>query len=321
MPTNPTPNTSLMDRTAIPHELLDELRTLCRVRPAALDDDLPQFALTRLHRSRNNRLFRWNSPLGPICIKLYRTDKRDRARCEWTALHHLAAHGITAIRQPLWHDPHPDLPAVGMSLIPGQPITTLNEPQVTLPALVTTLDQIRSIPLGPFANLGRLGSATDYFRRITIWSEHLSRQPDDPGTRDLISLHKRWLNSGDVAMLAQPAPPVLSSGDSNLDNWLWHSYTSALYVLDWEFAGYSDLAYDTAELIEHPSARILDDARWLTLLPDLGIDRTNDGRFAAARRTVVLRWLAVRWKRRRDDELEFDQQLHRAWALITAKGG
>src|SRR5262249_1157982 len=146
---------------------LAELRTLGRARPAALDDDLRQLALTRLHLGRNNRVFQWNSPHGPLCIKLYRTDKRDRARCEWTALCHLAAHGVTAVRHPLWHDPHPDLPAVGMNMIPGQSLTTLKEPQVTLPVLVTTLDQIRGVPLGPFANLGRLGSATDYIRRIT----------------------------------------------------------------------------------------------------------------------------------------------------------
>jgi len=119
------PDTALehptLDRDTIPHDLLSELRALHRTQPDALDGDLPDFGLTRFTGGRNNRVYRWSSPRGPACLKLYRTDRRDRARCEWTALRHLAEHGVIAACEAFWHDPHPELPALGLRLCPDGP--------------------------------------------------------------------------------------------------------------------------------------------------------------------------------------------------------
>ena len=308
-----------LDRDTIPHGLLAELRALHRTQPEALDGDLTQFGLTRLVGGRNNRVYRWRSRFGPACLKLYRTDRRDRAKCEWTALRHLAAHGVVAACSAFWHDPDPELPALGLRLVPGVRVTELATPSSALPAMVTALGQIRRVPLGPFANLGRLDAAHDFVRRITTWSEQLHHGPDDALTRDMRALIATWHDRGDRAVLAESARPVFSHGDGNLANWLWHDFISTIYVLDWEFAGHSDAAYDAAELIEHPSARIIHDDLWLALLPELGIDN-EDGRrrFAAARRTVALRWLAVRWKRRHDELPRFEQQWHRTRELLVA---
>jgi aminoglycoside phosphotransferase (APT) family kinase protein len=319
LPDHADPEHATLDRDTIPRDLLTELRLLHRTQPDALDGDLPQFGLAKLAYSRNNRVYRWSSPRGPACLKLYRTDKRDRARCEWTALRHLAEHDVTAACAPFWHDPHPDLPALSMGFVPGVPITMLDTPSAALPSVVNTLGQIRQLPLGPFASLGRLDSASDFIRRLTTtWPEQLRQHPDEPLSRDMTAMIATWHDRGDATVLAEPAPRVLSHGDGNLDNWHWHEFISAIYVLDWEFAGHSDAAYDAAELIEHPSARAIDDDLWLALLPDLGVD---DGqarrRFAAARRTVALRWLAVRWKRRHDHVSAFEHQLHRTRSLIA----
>lgn len=308
-----------MDHHTIPHELLAELRVLHRERPNALGADLPEHGLTQLTGGRNNRVYRWSGPRGPVCLKLYRTDKRDRARCEWTALRHLADNGVTVACTALWHDPHPELPAVGLRLVPGRPITALETPRAALQAMVTALGQIRQVPLGPFASLGRLDSASDFIRRITTtWPEQLHECPDEPLSRDMTAMIRAWHDRGDATVLAEPAPRVLSHGDGNLDNWHWHDFISTIYALDWEFAGHSDAAYDAAELIEHPSARAFDDDLWLALLPELGVD---DGqarrRFAAARRTAALRWLAVRWKQRDTNVSAFEQQLHRTRSLIA----
>lgn len=312
-----------VDRDTIPDDLLAQLRALHRARPEALDADLPELGLTRLTGGRNNRVYRWSSSRGLACLKLYRTDKRDRARCEWTALRHLGEHGITAAGAAFWHDPHPELPAVGLRFVPGLPITKLDTPSKALPAMVTALRQIRQVPLGPFATLGRLDSASDFVRRITrTWPEQLRQHPDDALTRDMTALVTAWHERGDAAVLAEPAPLGFSHGDGNLDNWLWHDFISAIYVLDWEFAGHSDAAYDAAELIEHPSARAIDDDLWLALLPELGVDDAQSRRrFAAARRTVALRWLAVRWKRRHDHVSAFDRQWRRTRTLLTDNDG
>ncbi|ONI71186.1 hypothetical protein ALI144C_52715 [Actinosynnema sp. ALI-1.44] len=226
-----------LHRDTIPHDLLTELRLLHREQPDALGADLPAYGLIQLTGGRNNRVYRWSSPRGPVCLKLYRTDKRDRARCEWTALRHLADHGVTATSTALWHDPHPELPAVGLRFVPGRLTTALDMPSTALPAMVTVLGQIRQAPLGPFASLGRLDSATDFIRRITTtWPEQLSQCADESLSRDMIALSGAWHDRGDANVLAEPAPCVFSCGDGNLDNWHWHDVISAIYALDWEFA-------------------------------------------------------------------------------------
>nr|WP_225950562.1 MULTISPECIES: phosphotransferase [Amycolatopsis] len=99
------------------------------------------------------------------------------------------------------------------------------------------------------------------------------------------------------------APRIVSRGDSNLFNWLWGEPN--VHVVDWEFIGHSDTVYDAAELVEHLSARVIDDEWRVALLPDHGIvDDTARRRFLAAQRTVALSLL---WKRgdKRADDVEF----------------
>lgn len=305
--------------TAIPTELLDHLRQLHQSDPDALDSDLPEYGLEPLSGGRNNRVYRWQSPTGDICLKLYKTDKRDRAACEFHALTHLAEHGVMSAPKALWHDPHEELPAVAMTLEPGEPVPNLSagHRHDALRAGVDVLRQVRELPLGYFSELPRVDSASNYMRRITeVWPKQLDESADDPLTGDLLKLLDIWRDQGNADVLAQPAPRVLSHGDANLLNWLWNS--EECRIVDWEFTGYSDAAYDAAELIEHLSAHAIDDDTWISLLPDLGIvgDSTRR-RFLAAQRTVSLRWLSVLWKRRHKRVEEFDLQRQRAERLLT----
>lgn len=86
--------------------------------------------------------------------------------------------------------------------------------------------------------------------------------PRDALTGDLLQILSRWDDSGDVAILAEPARRIFSRGDANLLNWLWDGMSNQ--AVDYEFAGYSDLAFDYADLTERISSRpagIYDQAR------------------------------------------------------------
>ncbi len=302
LPDNIDPEHAEVDRDTIPDDLLAQLRALHRARPEALDADLPELGLTRLTGGRNNRVYRWSSPRGLACLKLYCTDKTrprplrmDRTAAPRRARHHRRGSGVlarpasrAACRELAFRARTADHQAGhGEQSTAGDGHRPAADPAGSL---------------GPFATLGRLDSASDFVRRITsTWPEQLRQHPDEALTRDMTTLLTTWHERGDVTVLAEPSPLVFSHGDGNLDNWLWHDFISAIYVLDWEFAGHSDAAYDAAELIEHPSARTIDDDLWLALLPELGVDDDHGRRRFAAAPACVCRTPAAaasRWPHR-----------------------
>jgi hypothetical protein len=55
-----------------------------------------------LSGGRNNAAYRWESPDGPVCVKVYRVDDRRRAEREWLSLAFLASHHVASAPLPLW---------------------------------------------------------------------------------------------------------------------------------------------------------------------------------------------------------------------------
>jgi Phosphotransferase enzyme family len=90
--------------------------------------------------------------------------------------------------------------------------------------------------------------------------------------------------------------------------------------VDFEFAGYSDLAFDCADLTEHVSSRQagIDDQAWTEITGLAGLGGEDQRRFEAAQRTCALRWLAVLWKQRDTRADEFTSQLDRVRRLQGA---
>lgn len=171
---------------------------------------------------------------------------------------------------------------------------------------------------GVLARLPRVDSASHYMRRLTdTWPKLLAVHTRDPLTPAMQDLLSAWLRSNDVGLLSAPAEPVFSHGDSNLLNWLRTDVSSG--CVDFEFSGYSTVAFDAADLIEHISSRDIPDSTWLDLLPDLGVIHANHHLFMAAQRTCALRWLAVLWKQREQRTEEFTTQHDRVRVLYSLR--
>jgi Ser/Thr protein kinase RdoA (MazF antagonist) len=301
-----------------PHEVLAVLRA--HAAGAAGADQLHAIGAQPLSGGRNNVVYQWESPDGPACIKIYRVDDRHRAEREWLSLAFLSGHQATSAPVPLWADPQPGQPAIGMTFLPGRPLPEASDNNGPLRALATVQRQYSEFALtGELATLERIDSASHYIHRITrIWAPVISSHPRDALTRDLAHILGRWENSGDAAVLAEPGRLIFSRGDSNLLNWLWDG--TNIRVVDYEFAGYSDLAFDCADLTEHISSRQagLDDQAWAEIVCLAGLSRRDQLRFDAAQRTCSLRWLAVLWKQRDTRTEEFTSQFDRVRCLQSA---
>ncbi len=266
-------------------------------------------------------MFVWSSPWGDeVCVKAYRVDDRQRAEREWRALSLLAESSVPYVPRPLWWERHEAQPVVAMTMLPGMCIPDLASPaerETALLGLAATLRPIHDVPWGAgFEALPRVDSAAHYVARLTeVWPAQLDAQPHDPLTRDLQRLLQGWRDSGDVEVLARPAPRIFSRGDGNLVNWLWDGGTA--HCVDFEFCGWSDLAFDAADLVEHVSARDIDDAVWSGMVTTLGVVGEMAPRFRAGQRTCAMRWLAVLWKQREHRVHEFSVQLDRVRVLLA----
>lgn len=296
-----------------PTDLLSALRAARAAGADALAATLEEHGLHPLDGGRNNDVFAWTAAPTPICIKLYKKTDRQRVEREWYGLTHVA--GLGSAPEPLWLDENPEQPALGMTLLPGAPILDVLDPVTAIKSLATTTRALQSVPLKePLASLERVDSIGHYIARLTdVWPGQLADAADDPQTPDMLALLHRWENSGDAELLGQPATRVYSRGDANLLNWL-HDGEST-YVADFEFSGYSDIAVDAADHIEHISARVIPDDVWASAEADLGVTPANRARFEAARRTIALRWLAVLWKQRTKRVEEFTALHDRVRAL------
>ncbi|MEH1016846.1 aminoglycoside phosphotransferase family protein [Micromonospora sp. CPCC 206060] len=303
----------------VPADLLAELR---RVRAGADDNRdaaLSAMGLRPLTGGMQNDLYLWTSPHSDdVVIKLYVKTDRQRMEREWAALTLLAPHQLGTVPAPLWLDDAPVEPAIGMTRLHGQPLIEAADQLAALRALAHTTTQLQAVPLaGLLAGLPRIDTGEHYMIRLTqAWPELLADQPDDPLAPAMKRLLAVWQRSGDADLVTGSAAPVLSRGDGNLLNWMMTSEGAA--CVDFEYAGFSNVAFDAADLIEHISGRAVPDSTWAQLLPDLGVTDANRRQFAANQRTCALRWLAVLWKQRDRRREEFNVQHERVEMLYSS---
>ncbi|TCO43747.1 phosphotransferase [Actinocrispum wychmicini] len=316
-----------MSPVDVPIGLLTELRNFHASRPLLLDQHLPGLLLRRLPWGAPNRYFAWRIPThrtdlpgceAEICLKLH-TGTPQRASIEMRALDHVA-NAVTAAPRVLWQDRHRRVPVTAMTLLVGDAVPRRRAPvHEALRSIAAVLGQVRALPLGPFAAIPRARSLAESLEATTrIWPATLINAPAEHGINaEMLTLLGEWRDTDDCDILAEPAPVILSPGNSDLDQWLWDSSTRSVHLVDWESAGCSDTAFDAADLVEHPSVRTHSDDDWMAVLPELGVyDETTYRRFRAARRLLALYWLSELWDQRGERPMAFADQRDRTRSLL-----
>lgn len=188
---------------------------------------------------------------GEHVIKRYRGCTSEQPAREWDALIQLAEHAPGLAPTPHRAHLHEVPPWIVMSRVPG---TALRGGRVTP-------DQERELA----ACAGRLFDAVPAPKLAKLpaktwsgpWAVETARAwcatPLPSGTAAIIvrahAVSHEWL----LATPAFPSTrPVFTNGDGNLANYLWDG--SDVRVVDFEYAGSSDLTTELAEITEHVSA-------------------------------------------------------------------
>ena len=113
--------------------------------------------LRRLDGGRNNAVFSFQHGGKPLCLKIYRVDRRQRAGTEWHALTWLWRHGYHFAPRPFRHYADTSQPSVVMEFIDGTWLGERRMSRAQLESLVEAHQQMyritpdyfgRSLPAG-----------------------------------------------------------------------------------------------------------------------------------------------------------------------------
>ncbi|GAA3234960.1 aminoglycoside phosphotransferase family protein [Actinocorallia longicatena] len=178
--------------------------------------------------------------------KTYRSTVHDEARREWRALTLLARHAPGLAPRPVRARLDAVPPMIVMSRLPGVPLgpELLRSHPRLLPLLAEAVHRLHDcLPEAALARLPRRAGHAAAMLEV-VRALHLTAEPGAA-----VDACGEWLGG---AEFGASGDPVLGTGDGNLANFLWDG--TAVRVIDFEYAGRSDRAFELAEVIEHLSA-------------------------------------------------------------------
>jgi hypothetical protein len=276
-----------------------------------------EFALEPMTGGFNNPLYRFDLHGRTLCLKLPLVDDRRRGEREWRALTLLTRRGTPAVPEPVWRSEHPDRPAIVMTFAPGAALGADPLQPRQADALIEALDALYAItPNGvdqPVPDVVTPAAAM-VARMHRTWTalQADSAGITDPDRQQLLQGWRRWSAGPQPRQLTGPAPRAFGRGDPSLANFLWDG--TRLTLLDFEYSGWTDPAFELADLVEHTQSRATPDRTWDQLVDRFDLDRPARQRHHAARQLMCFFWLARWW---RDNDPRFPAQADRARHLLA----
>ncbi len=225
---------------------------------------------------------------GDVVTKRYRV--RDGSEREWRALNLLDTYAPGLAPRPLSVCLDADPPAVVMSLVAGVPLTA-PVPGGVLDAMADAITASQeAVPAARLAELPpRAGHPSEM---VDLMRSRCATRPRSPLTMAAFEAGTRWLATTDPDRLAAAdPPPVFGTGDGKLANHLWDG--SRVRLVDFEFSGRSDRAYELAEVAEHVSLWRDGAVGASTLLSRFDLSAAESARLLGCRRLLALFWLCA----------------------------
>jgi hypothetical protein len=226
--------------------------------------------------------------VGPdVVIKRYRSWEYQQPEREWRALNLLSEHvpGLAPI--PVSLDLSEALPTMVMSRLPGLSLEGPVSPVQAKAIAVAIVRVQEEIPSGIVADLPpRAGHPVELLRQVRTWAAEPLGSDADPLVAKTLADGVDWVGrSGLVELFERQGRPVFGTGDGNLGNYLWDG--SEVRLVDFEYAGRSDRAYELAEITEHISVQSGLDS----VLERTDLDAAETARLKQCRRLLALFWL------------------------------
>lgn len=223
-------------------------------------------------------------------VKRFASCDLDQPAREWRALTLLAEHAPGLAPLPVAFHPQATPPEVVMSRVEGASLRGGRVGPEQTAALAAAVSRLwDAVPEEELASLPwRAWPQPQVLQELQEWCGG----PLPPGTDPVVAQARdeglRWLRRAD---LADASPPVLGTGDGNLTNFLWDG--SRVRVVDFEYSGRSDRAYELAEVAEHVATWVDTEFDAARFLAHFDLPPAEAARLLQARRLMAFEWLHV----------------------------
>jgi hypothetical protein len=251
-------------------------------------------------------------------IKRFRSWSQGEHEREWRALTLLAEYAPGLAPLPVKADLAGDPPTVVMSRLEGAPLVAPVTPEQidALIEAITTVQQ--AIPQSLLANVPpRAGHPSEMADLVRAWCAQRPRLGPDPLVARAFDAGVEWLARLD-SIVETEAAPVFGLGDGNLANYLWDG--SRVRLVDFEYSGRSDRAYELAEAAEHVSMWVNGAVEAPSLLSHFDLTTAEAARLRDCRRLLAFYWFHVllpeRSRHSRNPPGTLERQATRLLALL-----
>lgn len=226
-----------------------------------------------------------------VVIKQYRSLDHGQPEREWRALELLHEYTPGLAPAPVTADLDADPPTVVMSRLGGAAVRGPIKGHLAeaLAEAIVRLQQaaprhvLERVP-------ARAGHPVELLAQVRSWCGPALPSEGDPAVTDALREAGSWVEQPRLdELLAQPGTPVFGTGDGNLANYLWDG--ASIRIIDFEYSGRSDRAFELAEAIEHISVWRNDPSGMTAVLEKLDLTADEAARLTECRRLLALYWL------------------------------
>jgi hypothetical protein len=185
-------------------------------------------------------------------------------------------------------------PTVTMSRLPGTALRGVPvSPQQVAAMARAVITLHTAIPPHELACLPpRLGNPVYQAQALRAWAGQLPPPPASPVVAAATRSGLAWLARSEHVWAAGPdVPPVFGQADGNLENFLWDG--TRVRIIDFEYSGRSDRAWELADITEHVSAWVDTEFDVPAFLEHFDLRPAEAARLRDSRRLFALCWLKL----------------------------
>ncbi|WP_408897551.1 aminoglycoside phosphotransferase family protein [Nocardioides sp. R1-1] len=222
---------------------------------------------------------------GVVRKRYLRTDRSQPER-EWSTLVWLDEHAPGLAPRPIALEPEP--PTLVMSRVPGEPLDTQFTPSQTT-AMVEAYRTLFSVPAPRDMPL-RFAHPADFVTNNVRWLGEVKRDHLPDVVRRALAAADEWYADAPPGV-GEIHDRIVVQGDGNVANMLWDG--DRVRLIDFEYAGVGDFAFEVADLVEHASSRLRRLLDPETVIAAFDLTSEQHGRVQDYRKVLATFWVLM----------------------------